>query len=119
MIIVSLFKIFRNLFRLINKFLKKFGLLLSKSDYINGSPAFNGSLVLSRRMFQTKEFLNTISDVEGDIVEGGVHWGYGLVIELLLSQKKYMPLIASQDTLKHLLKISQVQIGSRWISHLL
>ncbi len=82
------YRVFRNIFRLLNKILNKFGILLSKPDFIHGSPAFNGSLVLSRRMFQTKEFLNAVSNIEGDIVEGGVHWGYGLIIELLLSQKK-------------------------------
>ena len=52
------------------------------------SGMLKGALVLSRRMFQTKEFLHAVSDVEGDIFEGGIHWGYGLTIELLLSEKK-------------------------------
>jgi hypothetical protein len=88
MIKMSMHRIARNLFRLFNRLLRKLGFVLSKPDFVHGSPAFSGALVLSRRMFQTKEFLDAISDVEGDIFEGGIHWGYGLTIELLLSEKK-------------------------------
>jgi hypothetical protein len=78
----------RAAFRSINRLLKGFGLVLSKPDFVHGSPAFSGALVLSRRMFQTKGLLESLEQVEGDVVEGGVHWGYGLIIELLLTNKK-------------------------------
>ena len=70
-----------------NKILKFFGLVLSKPDFIHGSPAFSGSLVFSRRIFQTNELLKELKNIEGDILEGGVHWGYGLLIELILTNK--------------------------------
>jgi len=84
----TLYFVGRAMFRGINGLLKRFGLVLSKPDFVHGSPAFSGALVLSRRMFQTKDLLEKLDQVEGDIVEGGVHWGYGLIIELLLTNKK-------------------------------
>ena len=88
MIKVLTYRVARIVFRVVNKLLNRFGVVLSKPDFIHGSPAFSGALVLSRRMFQTRDILERVSDVEGEIVEGGVHWGYGLIIELLLSDKK-------------------------------
>ena len=82
-----LYVVFRAIFRLLNRFLYKVGFVLSKPDFIHGSPAFSGSLVFSRRAFQTQEFFQQIADVEGDIFEGSVHWGYGLLLELLLADK--------------------------------
>lgn len=82
-----IFSFLRFSFRSLNRLLKELGLVLSKPDIVHGSPAFSGALVLSRRMFQTKMLLGKVEDVEGDVFEGGVHWGYGLLIELLLSDK--------------------------------
>ena len=74
--------------RLLNWIFNRFGIVISKPDFVHGSPAFSGALVFSRRLFQTKMHLDQVKDVDGDIVEGGIHWGYGLLIELLLSNKK-------------------------------
>ena len=83
-----LYRLLRGGFRLVNLIAKRFGIVISKPDIIHGSPAFTGSLVFSRRLFQTKEHLDAVRDVDGAIVEGGIHWGYGLLIELLLSGKR-------------------------------
>ena len=83
-----LFRSIRSTSRLLNWILNPFCIVISKPDVVHGSPAFSGALVFSRRLFQTKMYLDQVKDVDGDIVEGGIHWGYGLLIELLLSNKK-------------------------------
>ena len=82
-----LFILLRRSFRLFNKIINKFGFVLSKPGIIHGSPAFSGSLTFRRRAFQTNQLLKLVHNIEGDIVEGGVHWGYGILIEVLLSNK--------------------------------
>lgn len=84
---LSLLRILRGGFRITNKIINKLGFVLSKPAIIHGSPAFSGSLTFSRRAFQTNHLLKQVQNIEGDIVEGGVHWGYGILIELLLSNK--------------------------------
>ena len=76
-------------FRFTNKIINKFGILLSKPEVIHGSPAFSGAVTQSRKNFIFKPFYDMISDVEGDIVEAGVHWGYGLLSHLLFISKPY------------------------------
>jgi len=82
------YQVARKIFRQLNAFLNLFGLVLSKPDFIHGSPAFSGSLMLSRRMFLAKSVFKKTQGISGDIFEGGVHWGYGLLIELLLTDRK-------------------------------
>ena len=79
-----LLRIKRRIFRLLNRFLNKFGVLLSVPDCIHGSPAFSGATLYSRRLIRMKHFFSLISKVEGDIVESGVHWGYGILMEFTL-----------------------------------
>lgn len=82
------FRFTRFIFRSFNYLIRPFGLVLSKPDFVHGSPAYSGVLAYSRRLFQNQFFLNQLKFVEGDIVEGGIHWGYGLLILLLLTDKK-------------------------------
>jgi hypothetical protein len=72
-------------FRMTNGLLNRFGILLSKPSVIHGSPAFSGATLWARRLNQTKMFFDLTYDVPGDIIESGVHWGYGILIELTLS----------------------------------
>lgn len=76
-------------FRFTNKIINKFGILLSKPEVIHGSPAFSGAVTQSRKNFIFKPFYDMIADVEGDVVEAGVHWGYGLLNHLLFTSKPY------------------------------
>jgi hypothetical protein len=80
-------RIARFLFRLMNRILNRFGVLLSKPEVIHGSPAFSGACLWARRLNSMKYFFDLIGGVEGDIVESGVHWGYGILIELTLSSE--------------------------------
>lgn len=72
-------------FRMTNRLLNRFGILLSKPSVIHGSPAFSGATLWARRLNQTRIFFDLIADVQGDIIESGVHWGYGILIEITLS----------------------------------
>lgn len=69
-------------FRLINKLIGYYGFVLSKPEVIHGSPAFMGSALLSRKILQFKTYYNAVHDIDGDVVEAGIHWGYGLVAHL-------------------------------------
>lgn len=72
----------RFLFRFINSKLKRLGLVISKPEIIHGSPAFTGATTFSRKIFMFRKFYEMIEDVEGDVIEAGVHWGYGLLAHL-------------------------------------
>jgi O-methyltransferase len=72
----------RFLFRFSNSKLKKLGLVISKPEIIHGSPAFTGATTFSRKIFIFRKFYEMIEDVEGDVIEAGVHWGYGLLAHL-------------------------------------
>jgi hypothetical protein len=82
-----LIRVLRFGFRITNKFLNKFGILLSKPGTIHGSPAFSGATLWARRLNQMKIYFDLVEGVEGDILESGVHWGYGILIELVLGGK--------------------------------
>lgn len=82
-------KFAKSAFRLTNRFINKFGVLISKPEIIHGSPAFSGAVTQSRKNFMLKYFYDMIADIEGDVVEAGVHWGYGLLNHLLFTSKPY------------------------------
>ncbi|MGA2079040.1 MAG: TylF/MycF/NovP-related O-methyltransferase [Holophaga sp.] len=81
----AFFRVTRKLFRFTNKILNKRGLLLSKPEVIHGSPALSGATQWSRRLVNMRQLFNLIEKVEGDIWESGVHWGYGILMEWILS----------------------------------
>ncbi len=78
----------RSLFRGVNKIINKFGFLLSKPEKIHGSPAFSGATLWCRRLNDMKYFYGLIKDVKGGVVESGVHWGYGILIHLTLTDDR-------------------------------
>lgn len=78
----------RKIFRYTNKILNKFGVLLSVPEVIHGSPRFSGATLWARRLNGLKFYLDKTRDVEGIIVEGGVHWGYGILIEWTLTSEQ-------------------------------
>jgi hypothetical protein len=75
----------RKVFRFANRILNKFGVLLSVPEVIHGSPRFSGATLWARRLNGLKFYLDKTRGVEGVIVEGGVHWGYGILIEWTLT----------------------------------
>jgi len=75
-------RLLRFLFRFTNSKLKRLGLVISKPETIHGSPAFTGATTFSRKIFIFNKFYSMIEDVEGDVIEAGVHWGYGLLAHL-------------------------------------
>lgn len=81
----SLVRLQRTGFRITNRLLNRFGLLLSKPAFIHGSPAFSGATLWARRLNQMRPYYDLVRDVEGGVVESGVHWGYGLLIFLTLA----------------------------------
>jgi len=78
----------RSTFRFVNKLLNRFGILLSKPEIIHGSPAFSGATLFARRLNDTRFFHDIVKDVDGVVVESGVHWGYGILIHLTLSKRR-------------------------------
>lgn len=78
----------RSLSRLVNRLLNPFGILVSKPEVIHGSPAFSGSTLWARRLNETKFFYDLVKDVDGVVIESGVHWGYGILIHLTLSDSR-------------------------------
>lgn len=78
----------RSSFRITNKFLNRFGVLLSFPETIHGSPAFSGATLWARRLHQTRFYFNQLENVEGDILESGVHWGYGILLELTITSER-------------------------------
>lgn len=81
----TLQRIARTGFRTANALLNPMGIVLAKPETVHGSPAFVGALTWARRLHQMRHFLDMVRDVPGDIVESGVHWGYGLLIEYTLT----------------------------------
>jgi hypothetical protein len=71
-----------------NKILNRFGVLLSVPETVHGSPAFSGATLWARRLHQTRYYFDQLDNVEGEILESGVHWGYGILLELTMSQDR-------------------------------
>jgi len=78
-----------SLFRFTNRITNKFGILISKPELLHGSPAFSGAITHSRKLFIFKQFYDLIADIEGDVIEAGIHWGYGLLGHLLFISAPY------------------------------
>jgi len=83
----------RKLFRFINSLVNPLGILISKPKIIHGSPAFAGATLFSRKVHMFRFFYDKIQNVNGCVVESGVHWGYGILAHLFysggVSDKKY------------------------------
>jgi hypothetical protein len=79
-----------NVFRLLGglpiRTLRRFGLLISRPETLHGAPALSGATRWSRRVFGLRPYYDMIRDVDGDVVESGVEWGYGVLAQLLLIQ---------------------------------
>src|SRR6185503_8279017 len=45
----------------------------------------SGALLWSRRLYDYRFYFDEIHNVEGDIIESGVHWGYGILAFLQLT----------------------------------
>lgn len=76
------------MFRAANKVLNRFGLLLSVPEIIHGSPRFSGATLWARRLNGLKYYFEKTRNVEGVVIEGGVHWGYGILIEWTLTSEQ-------------------------------
>jgi len=74
-----------NIFRLSNRLLNPLGILISKPEVIHGSPRFSGATLWSRRLYDFRFYFELLHDIEGDIIESGVHWGYGILAFLHLT----------------------------------
>lgn len=72
-----------------NTYLSRFGVLLSKPEVIHGSPAFSGATTMSRKDFIFKYFFDQVSTIAGDVIEAGIHWGYGLLSMLKFTDLPY------------------------------
>lgn len=59
----------RSIFRGINRFLNKFGILISKPEIIHGSPAFSGATLWARRQNDMRFYFNLIQNIKGGVVE--------------------------------------------------
>ena len=81
----------RKIFRLINKAINPTGLLLSKPEIIHGSPAFSGATTFSRKLQQFRYFYDKINNVDGCVIESGVHWGYGILAHLFFTGERGYP----------------------------
>ena len=55
---------------------------------IHGSPAFSGATLWARRQKDMKYYFDILQGVKGGVVESGVHWGYGILIELSLDEDR-------------------------------
>ncbi len=101
-------------FRFLNRVLNRFGILISKPEMIHGSPAFSGATLWARRLNSTRYFFDLIRDVEGDIVESGVHWGYGILIELTLADGSNRRIYGFDSFAGHSRPHAHDLRGSRW-----
>ena len=64
----------------IHKFLNKLGYQLIKPELIHNNGGIPGGTVFSRRLSIFKSIYKELQNVEGDIIELGVHWGYGVLL---------------------------------------
>lgn len=81
----SLVRLQRSVFRLTNRIIRPYGLLLSKPGIIHGSPSFSGATLWARRLNQMRPYVEMVRNVEGGFIESGVHWGYGILIFITLT----------------------------------
>ena len=79
----------RKLFRILNSIINPFGILISKPKIIHGSPAFSGATLFSHRIHTFRYFYDKILNVDGCVVESGVHWGYGILAHLFYTGGGY------------------------------
>ncbi len=68
------------------KVLRHVGLCLVHPEIVHGPPASVGVIPWAQRLFTTARLLEKVQDVDGDLVECGVYYGYGLL--LLLAMKE-------------------------------
>ena len=66
--------------KLVHNFLNKFGWQLIKPELIHNNGGIPGGTVFSRRLSIFKSIYKELQNVEGDIIELGVHWGYGVLL---------------------------------------
>lgn len=74
-------------FRTVNHALASGGLLLSIPESLHGSPRFSGATLWARKLYQLRPFFRQVHGVQGDVVESGVHWGYGVLAFLNLIEE--------------------------------
>jgi hypothetical protein len=77
----------QKLFRILNSIINPFGILISKPEIIHGSPAFSGATLFSRKVHIFRFFYDKILNVDGCVIESGVHWGYGILAHIFYTQK--------------------------------
>ncbi|MDQ3232309.1 MAG: TylF/MycF family methyltransferase, partial [Pseudobdellovibrionaceae bacterium] len=66
-----------------NKALKPKGLVIVKPESIHGAPQYIGATLFSRKVHQFEYFYDKIANIEGDVIESGVWWGYGILSHLM------------------------------------
>lgn len=66
--------------KFIHNFLHKFGYQLIKPELIHTNGGIPGGTIFSRRLTIFKSIYRDLEGVEGDIIELGVHWGYGILL---------------------------------------
>lgn len=66
--------------KLIHKILNHFGYQLIKPELIHNNSGISGGTEFSRRLVVFRELYEEINEVSGDILELGVHWGYGILL---------------------------------------
>jgi hypothetical protein len=70
--------------RTIRSQLKSRGYHLVGNPSLHGAAEHFGAIMFSRKLAQLDFFYNLIRDVDGDVVESGIWWGYGLLAHLRL-----------------------------------
>src|ERR1700716_1282268 len=81
---MDLHSVLRTGMRVANRVVNPFGVLISRPELIHGSPRFSGATLWSRRLFQLRHYFKMIENVEGDVIESGVQWGYGVLAHVHL-----------------------------------
>jgi hypothetical protein len=71
----------------IKSYLKSTGHYIVGGASIHGAPEHFGAIMFSRKLAQFDYFYDKIQSVEGDVIESGIWWGYGLLAHLRFARQ--------------------------------